>query len=112
MRLSDCTQGDLLAVRFESVRCPVSGTEQLVVLCSTPRKSKAKGGSHIFMVELVDPETMCKYPAGAPELGCWFNAFAVTDLEVVEVIERRHMAVDDAETDRHADLLDPMTRRA
>lgn len=112
MRLSDCTQGDILAVRWMDASVPAMlGTEQLVMLCSTPKgKGKSKSPpAHHFMIELVDPETLCAYRKGAPELyGRFFNAFAVPDFEVIDIVERRHYGNDG--DDGHGDMLDPMAR--
>ncbi len=114
MRLSDCTQGDILAVVWMDKTVPAMlGTEVIVMLCSTPKNKGKKNAPppHHFMVELVDPETMCTYRAGHPALcGRWFNAFAVPDFDVIDIIERRHFGDDGGDGD--GDMLDPMRRTA
>ena len=112
MKLSDCTQGDILAVVWMDKTVPAMlGTEVIVQLCSTPKnKGKKNAEPHMFMVELIDPETLCAYRAGHPALcGRWFNAFAVDNFDVIDVVERRHYANDG--DDGEGDMLDPMNRR-
>lgn len=108
--LRDCTQGDIVVIGWPGGSdATLRETEQIVRVTSTPRGKK----STTIMVRLIDPETMCEYPDGVPELGgVFFNAHAIdVDTSVVCVVERSHRARVEEERGKTFDDADPMQRR-
>lgn len=121
-RLNDCTQGDMVVVRWEDHGTRFNGTEQIVVYCGPIGHGNSKANAQRLkkhaiheqwaIVELVDPTTMQPYPHGVIRR---FNAFILPNLAVVELVRPSKYGRLNKDAARslknQGDVDDPMQRR-